>query len=242
MNIKKISPNTFEIALDYKELVFNVWDLFTILGYSDGASPAHLNETIEQVLAEVPSLCRIRGGYSLYTNVEWHNAKSVRLHHVELALGHIVSRQLAHAEAIAVVICTIGAGLEAWVQTLMSAGDYFKGYIADAVASLTVDLAMEKMQAHVEQEQLSKGNKISNLFSPGYCDWHVSQQQQLFALLPMHFCGVSLTESSLMLPIKSISGIIGLGTDMRKVDSTCRFCDKINCNYRRRLENYLQET
>jgi cobalamin-dependent methionine synthase I len=37
-------------------------------------------------------------------------------------------------------------------------------------------------------------------------------QHKLFlALLKNYTCGISLTESSLMLPVKSVSGIIGLG-------------------------------
>ena len=46
-------------------------------------------------------------------------------------------------------------------------------------------------------------------------------------------CGVSLTESSLMVPIKSVSGIIGLGPQVRHLDYTCGLCDFKQC-YKRK--------
>jgi hypothetical protein len=47
-------------------------------------------------------------------------------------------------------------------------------------------------------------------------------------------CGVMLTESSLMLPIKSVSGVIGLGPDVRHQDYTCGLCSYADCFRRKR--------
>ena len=46
-------------------------------------------------------------------------------------------------------------------------------------------------------------------------------------------CGIRLTDSSLMLPIKSVSGVIGLGEDVRKLEYTCGLCTYDRC-YRRK--------
>ena len=46
-------------------------------------------------------------------------------------------------------------------------------------------------------------------------------------------CGIRLTDSSLMIPIKSVSGVIGVGTDVRKLEYTCGLCTYENC-YRKR--------
>ena len=72
------------------------------------------------------------------------------------------------------------------------------------------------------------------LKSPGYCGWHVSEQQLLFPLFEGQTCGVRLTDSSLMVPIKSVSGIIGLGKEVRRLDYTCGLCDFKQCYKRRK--------
>ena len=71
--------------------------------------------------------------------------------------------------------------------------------------------------------------KISNSYSPGYCGWHVTQQKFLFSLLPEQPCGVRLSESSLMSPIKSVSGVIAVGERIVKRKYGCELCGKADC-------------
>ena len=57
---------------------------------------------------------------------------------------------------------------------------------------------------------------------------------KLFPLFPSaEPCGIRLTDSSLMLPIKSVSGVIGLGDGVRKLEYTCGLCTYDKC-YRRK--------
>ncbi|MCF0209200.1 MAG: methionine synthase, partial [Bacteroidaceae bacterium] len=75
----------------------------------------------------------------------------------------------------------------------------------------------------------------TNRFSPGYCGWHVREQKLLFSTFPLaEPCGVKLTDSCLMLPIKSVSGVIGIGENVRKLEYTCGLCDYANCYKRRK--------
>ena len=129
-------------------------------------------------------------------------------------LGRTILRQLSSSEAYALFICTSGVEYEAYQQQLKAQGDMLRVFIADALGRL--------------------GWKHTNRYSPGYCGWHVSEQQLLFPLFEGHTCGVRLTDSSLMLPIKSVSGIIGIGEKVRKLDYTCGLCDFEKCYKRRK--------
>ena len=88
--------------------------------------------------------------------------------------------------------------------------------------------------AELEKEFGAKGLGISYPYSPGYCGWKVSDQQILFSLLPNQPCGVSLTASSLMCPIKSVSGVVGIGRQMTRQKYGCELCGKKDC-YKNRL-------
>jgi hypothetical protein len=114
----------------------------------------------------------------------------------------------------------------------MSEGDPLTGYIYDILGSIVVDAAADMMQSELEKAVLSDGKKITNRYSPGYCGWDVSEQHKLFRLVPDNFCGIKLTESALMDPVKSISGIIGIGESVRYNPYRCSLCDMKNCAYR----------
>ena len=144
-------------------------------------------------------------------------------------MGNIILHQLQGAEAYACFIATAGAEFEAFQQQLLQQGDMLRVYIADAIGSVVAEKCSDRMEEALQTSIDKLGWRHTNRFSPGYCGWHVSQQQLLFPLFDGHTCGVQLTDSSLMVPIKSVSGIIGLGHDVRHSDYTCGLCDFKQC-------------
>jgi len=110
--------------------------------------------------------------------------------------------------------------------------DFLKGYIYDVIGSEIVEAAADLLQNDLEKNMLGKGKKITNRYSPGYCSWDVAEQHKLFQLIPDNFCGIRLTPSALMNPVKSISGFIGIGKDVRNNPYTCRLCNQRDCVYR----------
>ena len=148
-------------------------------------------------------------------------------------MGEIILRQLRGSEAYALFVCTGGTAFEAYQQQLKAQGDMLRVFIADALGSVIAEKCADQMEAALQQSIDKLGWRHTNRFSPGYCGWHVSQQQLLFPLFEGHTCGVQLTVSSLMVPLKSVSGIIGLGQKVRKLDYTCGLCDFQQC-YKRK--------
>ena len=71
-------------------------------------------------------------------------------------------------------------------------------------------------------------------FSPGYGDLPLETQKTLLSVLDAgRKAGVSLTESFLMLPQKSVSAIVGLGkTGCEARQGDCSLCEKRDCEFR----------
>ena len=61
-----------------------------------------------------------------------------------------------------------------------------------------------------------------------------AEQRKLFTLLPPAPCGITLTDSCLMLPIKSISGVMAVGSCVEKRPYGCAICGRKDC-YKNRL-------
>lgn len=150
-------------------------------------------------------------------------------------IGRIISRQLRGSSAFAFFVATAGMEFEHLQEELKTEGDMVSIFIADAMGSVIAEKAADCMELALQQTLPSSGLKHTNRFSPGYCGWHVSQQHLLFSHFPTpQPCGITLSDSSLMTPIKSVSGVIGIGTDVRYLDYTCGLCDYKDCYKRRR--------
>lgn len=71
-------------------------------------------------------------------------------------------------------------------------------------------------------------------FSPGYGDLPLAAQKDMFAVLsPEKQIGLTLTDSLLMSPSKSVTAIVGLTNKQEKnITNKCALCDKRDCTFR----------
>lgn len=221
-----------EFQYTFKELGIENGDIGELMGFEFGVIPEPFPELIDFALNNVPPICNIKGGYKIFNS----NESSISEDTITIC-GHvfnpakIITSQFKNATSLALFICTAGTEILQLSKDVSNNGDPLLGYVYDVIGSVTVEKATDKIQKELEVECQKSGLKISDRFSPGYCDWSVSEQQMLFDLMPAHFCGVSLSESSLMSPIKSVSGIIAIGDQLEQKGYQCRWCTDKNCVY-----------
>ena len=221
-----------EFQFSFDELNIVAKDLTDLLGFEDGIIPEPFPEIIEQALSEAPQFCEINGGYKIFESIEINQkAASIKIENIIFSPSKVVTTQLKESTSVALYICTAGEGISNRANELLSEGDPMLSYIFDVIGSVTVEKATDKIQKLLEIESKKSGLNISDRYSPGYCEWSVAEQHKLFSFFPNNFCGVSLSESSLMSPIKSVSGIIGIGADLQQKGYQCRWCTDKNCIY-----------
>ena len=210
--------------LHYEDLGISLSELYEQMGYGQTMPDETTQKETERITEEVKAFLKPR--FCSFVQREMPG----------FSIGKIIERQLKGAEAYALFICTAGQKYEDYMHRLKDEGDMVRVFIADALGSVIAEKTADRME-EVLQESIDKlGWHHTNRFSPGYCGWHVSQQQLLFPMFRGETCGVSLTESSLMVPIKSVSGIIGLGQTVKRLDYTCGLCDFKQC-YKRKQRN-----
>ena len=147
----------------------------------------------------------------------------------------VIARLLERCQKVAIFALTIGNHLEEMVAYLAENGLMLQATVLDAIGSG----AVENLAAHVE-EMIGRRARFEALvaswrFSPGYCDWDVNQQRMVFRALRDDSAGVYLTKECLMMPQKSISGILGLGPAGNNIEdyNPCDTCNKKDCPGRR---------
>jgi hypothetical protein len=220
--------------IDFKDLHLNSSQIETVLGYKDGEDRSLVTSLINEILEESAGISNIKAQYSIFDEVELdHRTKFLRIKNIDFQVKNIVFAQLRRSDSVAIFLCTAGAEIGIRSKKAMQERDFLKGYIYDVVGSEIVEAAADIMQEELEKSILDSGRKITNRYSPGYCGWDVVEQHKLFNLIPENFCGIQLTPSALMDPVKSISGIIGIGKSVRYNQYTCKMCDLKDCVYRR---------
>lgn len=149
--------------------------------------------------------------------------------------SQVISRLLEKCSKVIVFVATIGERLEDAVRKHADDGNILRSMALDATGSAAVEEVAEHVQGLSADIGRCWGLASSRRFSPGYCDWNIDQQRILFDLADAHLIGVRLTESGMMLPQKSVSGIIGLGPFDGNVQSynPCLDCDRKDCIGRR---------
>lgn len=223
-----------ENTLSYNDLGISPADIYEQMGYGNATPDEATAEETLAMLSEISGIVKARYCFfitdgSLDTATDTLSAMGY-----DFSIGKIIARQLRGSQRYAFFVATAGEEFGEYLEAVSSGGDMVKTFIADAIGSVIAEKTADKMELSLEGLLSTTGWHHTNRFSPGYCGWHVSGQQTLFSLFPTGKpCGVTLTSSSLMLPIKSVSGVLGLGDEVRKLEYSCGLCDFKQC-YKRK--------
>lgn len=220
------------LQFNFSELQIIPADVEELLGFEPGQSPEPFPELIDKALGMASGACHISGGYQLFSPVLVDpDRQTIQIEHQVFSPGKIVISRMKGVSQAAVFVATAGSGISELARQKSTEGDEMMAYVLDVTGSITVDKAAAKVIDCIMQEVSRQGIGITESFSPGYCDWSVAEQQKLFSLLPPGVCGITLSGSSLMYPIKSVSGLTGIGEGCTVKGYQCNWCPDKQCIY-----------
>ncbi|MBI4882246.1 MAG: hypothetical protein HY812_21680 [Planctomycetes bacterium] len=144
------------------------------------------------------------------------------------------------AERLCLFAVTVGGAVSRRISELFQEQEFALGAMLDAAASQGAELAAAYLEACYGRRDAESGAPAGKRaflrYSPGYCGWHVSGQKRLFARLRPEEIGITLRESCLMEPLKSISGVIAGGPagihDFENEFPFCAECKGKECRAR----------
>lgn len=147
--------------------------------------------------------------------------------------GKAVARQLAQAEDVFVAACTIGTDLEEYASQMIR-NDFVRGLALDGVGSAAVEALANWACRNFEEEAAAAGLQTTIPLNPGMIGWPVEiGQAEIFGVLVEPEMSVSLTDSFIMIPRKSLSLVVGVGPSVRTEGTVCDNCGlRDTCRYR----------
>lgn len=110
----------------------------------------------------------------------------------------------------------------------------FKALVFDAVCTERAESLCDLFNSDITANAKAAGEYTSLRFSAGYGDFPLEFQKDIISSLDAaRKIGVTLNESLLMSPLKSVTGIIGISQNQYDCKSGCENCKKYDCEYRR---------
>lgn len=151
----------------------------------------------------------------------------------DLALpGQLAASMLSDCRQAVVMCCTLGAEFDLWLKRLQ-ARDMHAAVLLDALGGVYVEAACDQ----TETEILARfpGMYLTDRFSPGYGDLPLETQSRLMALAGAQRIGVTLTDSLLMNPQKSVTALVGIAQRPQPARVRGCACCAMNqsCQYRK---------
>jgi len=159
---------------------------------------------------------------------------------VDLSFAKIESTHLAKClngcDSAVIFAATIGLNIDRLIakssKTSPSLSVMLQSLGAERIESLC-----NKFEEYISSESSEK-IYLKPRFSPGYGDLPIDFQRQIFSLLNCNkHIGLSLNDSLIMSPSKSVTAIIGISDKICVPKTECSYCIKTDCEFRQGENN-----
>jgi hypothetical protein len=179
----------------------------------------------KSLLLEAQAIANPKAMYKL-ASIDEKEEENIVIEGVKFT-SRVLRVNLDSAQRVFPFLGTCGMELEEWSNSIT---DVFIGYWAEAIKELALFAALEALDSHLKDR--FRPGYVSSM-SPGSLeDWPISEQTPLFKILgnTHEKIGVDLTESYLMVPTKSVSGI---RFPLDETFESCQLCPRDSCPNRR---------
>ena len=184
--------------------------ILTYLGFFSEPT-AEMRALIGEILPRVKGAARFRRSEGRFTALPFFLSKEPYLNF------------LSGCHTVILEAVTLGGEVDLLIRRLSKENTLF-GFVADASASAL-------LEAYADAAEEGLGEERTYRFCPGYGGSDVEDVKYILESVKAEKIGITRTESGLMLPQKSMAGIVGLG---KKTQKSCGECIlKEHCAYRK---------
>lgn len=204
------------------------------LGYREHDPSASILSVVSSQITEAYKLIKPVYAYEL-RGIEGLTEQEVTLKGPLVFSSRVVSYVLSDCKWVVICLATIGKDLGERIARQAESGKKLEVLVLDAIGTEAVLQISYKLQDRIKEMTEANGYQATIRYGPGYCDWHLSQQKVLLQVMDSASFGVELTESFIMKPLKSISGVIGIGHfAVNKLPPCLAVCDiRSSCTFKR---------
>jgi hypothetical protein len=205
-------------------------EVLLYLGYRGGGVPEDQAQLIQRCIGDVLSASRPRLVYRVFP------VSGGQLTGAALSLeGEDIRRHLDACPQAVLMAATLGPDVETLLMRA-EVTDMARAVVLDSVASAAIENVCDNLEADLRREYEGQGLYLTDRFSPGYGDLPIRLQAPVCEVLDTRRrIGLSVSESGILLPRKSVTALMGVSEIPRpRRSSGCANCSLFHTCDRRK--------
>ncbi len=191
--------------LDKNEIEVDKKEVLRYLGYGKKDADERTLKRIENLTQEIKNELSPKVCYEIYSVISEDDSISLGMVNTP---SKSLEKNLKGCGKAVVFVATIGVGADRIIGKYSGISP-LDAVICQAIGATMIEEVCDKFCEKLKQEGFSRPR-----FSPGYGDFSIENQKEIFRMLDCtRKIGVTLTESMQMIPTKSVSAIVGISKE-----------------------------
>ena len=209
MSASFLFPDNKDFSPDFKEVA-------RYLGYRRATPPeADVSALMEKAASEMQAVMKAQSVFEVFDLTvgsirpsDYSTAVSLRFADVTLQ-SRDLGRNLAGCSKVALLAATIGPQVDLLIRRHSSLNPVYAS-ILQATGAMYIEELVDLINAEIKKIAEADGLKTRPRYSPGYGDVPLEVQKDFFRLLPCTRIGLTLMDTLIMAPEKSVTAFVGL--------------------------------
>lgn len=201
------------------------------LGYGRHAVDDRTLQQIQDSFTELESVASVRCVYRIFS---LHHEDGMLIIENNRIKSKSLLKNLSDCDQVIFFAATLGSGVDVLIRRF-SITEMSKAVILQACAAALLEEYCDECQKKIAEEVSENGYYLRPRFSPGYGDFPIEFQKEFVKILDTNKkIGLTVTDSFMMTPTKSVTALIGMSKIQEDCPlEGCEICGKIDCKYRR---------
>ena len=202
MSATFLFPDSKDFSPDFKEVA-------RYLGYRRATPPeADVSALMEKAAGEMRAVMKAQAVFEIFDLTVVECPQELRFADVALQ-SRDLGRNLAGCSQVALLAATIGPQVDALIRRHSSLDPVYAS-ILQATGAMFIEELVDLVNSEIKKIAAAQGLKTKPRYSPGYGDVPLQVQKDFFRLLPCTRIGLTLMDTLIMAPEKSVTAFVGL--------------------------------
>lgn len=200
------------------------------LNYKNQYIDENTSKLLDESIKELMEICQFKYVFRIFslkkddTCISFENQINIR--------SNDLKSLFCHCDKSAVMAATIGFETEKRIR-YYNITDLSKALVFDALATTFIEALCDAAEAEIKEFAAKEGCSITLRYSPGYGDVSISHQGEILSALDAQkLIGLTVSDSSILIPRKSVTAFIGFDKSKNIYKKSCLNCNLFeSCNY-----------